>query len=87
MSAREAARVAGWNFTCLPCNATWIGTAADHRCAHREAYRRTFWIRRLAFAKLGMPQVELERLVDAPIARATMVALLGPSWAVEADPK
>lgn len=91
-------RVSGWTMTCLPCDSTWIGNAADHACRWQEDWRRDFWIRRLRWATTPAATLELlerglepltvdgvEPLVDKPIARARMAELLGDRWLVSGD--
>lgn len=82
-----APHCARWTLACLPCNATWIGVAASHRCDHAQDYRRVYWRRRIRFGRPDATSAALEALVDRPIARALLVELLGPAWAVEADPR
>ncbi len=78
-------RCAAWEWTCLPCDSTWIGDAADHVCDHRADWRRDFWIQRLRWVMPAAARDELAVLTDAPIARERMVELFGDRWKVESD--
>lgn len=73
----------GWTWTCLPCNATWIGDAARHHCKAPLAYSRDFWLRKMQFAAVE----HAEEVIQRPIAREQMVAWFGPQWSAEADPR
>lgn len=81
-----APRVTGWTHACLPCNATWRGDVMGrergraHACGHALEYRRGFWIDRLRWALPEASTFELAAVVDAPIARAELVRLLGERW-------
>lgn len=82
--ALAAPQVTGWTWTCLPCNSTWIGSAVDHRCAHRKDYCRDYWIQRLRWVPALQATTVEERaaIVDEPMTRTRVAQLLGPSWLV-----
>ncbi len=74
-----------WTWTCLPCNATGTGERSRHRCADSQQWRRDFWIQRLKWALPTMNRDDIAAIVDAPIARAELVRILGPQWAPDKD--
>ena len=65
-----------WQWTCLPCNATWRGAPAHVHRDYQE-YRRVYWTRRLWWA-LRQPGPEgAQALVARVIARTELAELLG----------
>lgn len=79
---------APWTWAHLICNATGRGSPNGHRCEPQE-YMRRFWIDRLRWVRdANGTQLGAERaakLIEQPIQRSALVALLGPRWLPEAD--
>jgi hypothetical protein len=73
--------VRAWTSTCLPCNATWTGTARHVHDAYLE-YRRGFWAYRLHRALKTETHETAANLVEYPMPRWLMVRLMGKGWAV-----
>lgn len=78
--------MSSWLWACLSCNRTWDKTSpAAHRCDHPlEVLEqlRAFWTAILRWSPplRGKTDDQIRKLITRPIARAQLVALLGPSW-------
>lgn len=76
----EPEHVAGWTWTHLACNATWIGDANTHRCPGPVAHVRGWFLYRLGRAAPNLTDEQVEQLVDRPIARTELARYLGERW-------
>jgi len=77
-------KVPPWTWTCLPCNATGIGSSSAHRCTDNVAWpaARAYWTNRLAWAFHG-DREQATKVLEQPIARTDLATWLGPTWAAD----